>query len=211
MSAAAATPREPATDTRADILEAALRLYAARGSQAVTIRAVADATGCTAPTIYWHFGDKSGLLAEVYGAGFRDLAASLHAALDEPAPMDQLWAAIRIYRDFALDNPQAYTTMFTTIDPDRALEDGDARRPGRQAFDFLLARVKACTTDALLPTSLDARALAIAIWSTAHGMVSLQISGRLGLSRARFSRMFDDTLGFLLDTDRTLASRRIAK
>ena len=51
---------------RTDILEAAERLLLETGSEdAVSIRAVADATGVTPPSIYRHFRDKQHLLFEV--------------------------------------------------------------------------------------------------------------------------------------------------
>ncbi|MGD9959242.1 TetR/AcrR family transcriptional regulator [Nocardioides sp.] len=50
---------------RARIVEAAVRLLREEGRRAVTTRAVAQAAGVQAPTIYRLFGDKDGLLEAV--------------------------------------------------------------------------------------------------------------------------------------------------
>ena len=51
--------------TRMDIVEAAARLLRERGAAALTTRAVAQAAGMQAPTIYRFFADKEALLDAV--------------------------------------------------------------------------------------------------------------------------------------------------
>ena len=71
-------------DVRAGILAATARLLAEEGADAVTTRAVAQASGVQAPTIYRLFGDKDGLvdaLAEHVMAGYvADEAQAAEAA-----------------------------------------------------------------------------------------------------------------------------------
>ena len=55
---------------RGKIISAAIRLLNHGGRDAVTTRAVADAAGVQAPTIYRLFGDKGGLLDAVAEYGF---------------------------------------------------------------------------------------------------------------------------------------------
>lgn len=68
-------------DTRGRIVRAASGLLAEGGREAVTRRAVAEAAGVQAPTIYRQFGDMGGLLDEV---GTRGFAAYLNDT--EPGP-----------------------------------------------------------------------------------------------------------------------------
>src|SRR5579862_10063683 len=49
-------------ETRDNLVEVAARLLREQGAAAVTTRAVAEAAGVQAPTIYRLFGDKDGLL-----------------------------------------------------------------------------------------------------------------------------------------------------
>jgi AcrR family transcriptional regulator len=57
-----ATP-EPNASTDERILDVTLELLEAHGMQALTTRAVCEAAGVSAPTLYHHFRDKDGLLA----------------------------------------------------------------------------------------------------------------------------------------------------
>lgn len=54
--------------TRDRIVDAALRLFAERGTAGVSVRAVADAAGVTVPGLYYHFASKADLIREVYRA-----------------------------------------------------------------------------------------------------------------------------------------------
>ncbi len=52
-------------DTRRRVLQAARGLFMQRGYADVSVGEVAVAVGVTKPTLYYHFGDKEGLYAEV--------------------------------------------------------------------------------------------------------------------------------------------------
>ena len=66
---------------RAEILAATADLLLATGSEeAVSIRAVADAVGVTAPSIYRHFPDKNHLIFEVCLSSFNGLSDAVEAA-----------------------------------------------------------------------------------------------------------------------------------
>ncbi len=56
------TQGERKADTRARLLDAAARLFADRGIDAVSVDTVADAAGRTSGAVYAHFGSKQGLL-----------------------------------------------------------------------------------------------------------------------------------------------------
>lgn len=71
-SAARRRPGRPTNDapvaevqTRTLILKAARRLFIQRGFADVAVGEVAHAAGVTKPTLYYHFGDKEGLYADV--------------------------------------------------------------------------------------------------------------------------------------------------
>ena len=49
-------------DNRSTILDCALRLFAARGYDAVGVQEICEAAGVTKPTLYHYFGNKRGLL-----------------------------------------------------------------------------------------------------------------------------------------------------
>ncbi len=70
---------------KAVIRNAALELIADNGAEAVTVRAIADAAGVSAPLVIHHFGNKKGLIAAV-----NDYAARLFDSV-----LDQLAEAQR--------------------------------------------------------------------------------------------------------------------
>lgn len=63
--------REQAQQTRRTILEAARRLFAARGYAATTLPAIARAAGVSAPTVTAVFGTKGALLDALIGLSVR--------------------------------------------------------------------------------------------------------------------------------------------
>lgn len=53
------------SESRQQILDAALGLFAQKGYAATTVREILDAAGVTAPSLYYHFGNKEGLYIEL--------------------------------------------------------------------------------------------------------------------------------------------------
>ena len=89
MSAAPGTTTVP---TRDRIVDAALRLFAERGTTAVSMRELADAADVTVPGLYYHFASKAELIREVYRAqGFGKEPGEIE--LPEPAPVEAIVVA----------------------------------------------------------------------------------------------------------------------
>ena len=100
---------------RTRILESAAGLLAQSADADVSTRAICDAAGVTAPTLYHHFGDKDGLLAAVVDFGWaafletkRGVAAVVH---DHVA--DDVRAGWDNHLEFARENPSFYTLMWS--------------------------------------------------------------------------------------------------
>ena len=69
-------------ETRLNILEHALRLFAARGYDAIGVQEICGAAGITKPTLYHHFGNKRGLLAALIQEGCTPFLAHLERAAE---------------------------------------------------------------------------------------------------------------------------------
>jgi len=190
------------TTTRERILSTARRLYNARGLAGVTVRAVEQKANVTAPTIYWHFGNMDGLVREVVDGAFAGLLAALTSVPPGQNSLERLIALARAYRDFALEHPQLYHTMFLASDPTRAIMRATRRTVGRQTFEMLEGCVAACVADGAIAKA-DTRSTAITIWSLVHGLIALQIAGRVGVERSDFDRLFDRSLAVLVRGLRT--------
>lgn len=90
---------------RRDLLEAAARLFAARGYDGVRLEDIGAACGVSGPAVYRHFANKAAVLAEVLEGASRDLLAGALATEDShPAGEPALRALIAFHTDFALTN-----------------------------------------------------------------------------------------------------------
>ena len=177
-------PRLALTDSeisayRERIIEAASRLFAAEGFEAVTLRAIATEIGCSPMTPYRYFRDKDEIFALVRAEAFRrfaDAQERVAAATDEAA--ETLARLGRAYVEFALAAPDAYRFMFelhqdTDGDyPELAEQGTRAWLPMREAVSRAIA---AGTLEG------DADTVAHVFWSGLHGLVSLHLAGKLRL------------------------------
>ena len=122
---------------RIRILETAAGLLAQSADGDVSTRAICDAAGVTAPTLYHHFGDKDGLLAAVVDFGWaafletkRAVAAVVH---DHVA--DDVRAGWDNHLEFARENPSFYQLMWS---PGVAASS----RAVREAYQMLYDRLE---------------------------------------------------------------------
>ncbi|MBA3947505.1 MAG: TetR/AcrR family transcriptional regulator [Herpetosiphonaceae bacterium] len=100
------------------ILQAAARLLAEGGREAVSTRAVSSAAGVQAPTIYRQFGDMQGLLDVVASHGYATYLASHRARETDQDPVEDLRRGWNLHVDFGLANPALYMLMYGNPRPD---------------------------------------------------------------------------------------------
>jgi AcrR family transcriptional regulator len=121
---------------RTRIIETAAGLLAQSADVDVSTRAICDAAGVTAPTLYHHFGDKDGLLAAVVDFGW---AAFLETKLAVAAVVhdhvaDDIRAGWDNHLEFARDNPSFYKLMWS---PAIAASSGAVREAYQMLYDRL--------------------------------------------------------------------------
>lgn len=109
-----------APDTRQRIVEAAARLLAEGGREAVSTRAVSAVAGVQAPTIYRIFGDKRGLLDAVASHGLAEYLQSKLNRRRHPDPVEDLRQGWDRHIEFGLTNPAFYTLIYGEPRPDRS-------------------------------------------------------------------------------------------
>ena len=147
-----------AVPTRDRIVEAALRLFAERGTTAVSMRELADAAGVTVPGLYYHFDSKAELISEVYRArGFGQTPDEIE--LPEPAPIDAIIVeeARREFTRFLGERE-----FLSLMQGEAVLGDEDALAVGktlaarwRERWIAVLGRVTDLAPDADLPAAAD--------------------------------------------------------
>jgi AcrR family transcriptional regulator len=120
--------------TRATIVECAAQLLREHGASAVTTRAVAQAAGMQAPTIYRFFEDKDALLDAVAEHVFATYVAGKTLVQDSGDPIADLRAGWDTHIGFGLANAALFGLL---TDPSR-----EARSPAATAgLEVLRARV----------------------------------------------------------------------
>ena len=121
-------------ETRENLVEVAADLLRADGPAAVTTRAVAQAAGVQAPTIYRLFGDKDGLLDAVAEHVFATYVAGKQLVADSGDPVADLRAGWDTHLGFGLANAGLFGLL---VDPRRS-----TRSPaGAAGLEVLRGRV----------------------------------------------------------------------
>lgn len=153
------------------IIDTARELAEAQGWDAVTIRRLAEQIEYSQPVLYSHFAGKAAIVSAVAEQGFADLAEQIRAArLATDNPIDALAATARAYLSFAQANPARYEAMFVL---DTTLTFGaEAPDALRAAFgEIRMAYEPFASSDVETETEIA--------WSTLHGLIGLERSGRL--------------------------------
>ncbi|WP_137753907.1 TetR/AcrR family transcriptional regulator [Sphingopyxis sp. L1A2A] len=169
------------------LIDTALGLLDRDGVEAVTIRAVARASGVSHAAPANHFADRRALLTALAVQCFIDLrtGASAARAAASPSPRARIIAFADAYVAYALAHPNRYRMMWRMdmLDPgDRALADlVDGLYAGVEE-DVRALRGK----DA--HNAGDATTLLIALSSVVHGYVAMRIDGN-------FVAAIDETSG----------------
>jgi AcrR family transcriptional regulator len=109
--------REHDEKTAAALLDAAERIVAEQGIDALSLREVARDAGTTTRAIYSLFGSKDGLLGALGVRAFNLLQREIEALPSSDQPSDDLIEVALIYRRFALEHPALFSIAFHRADP----------------------------------------------------------------------------------------------
>jgi AcrR family transcriptional regulator len=154
---------------RDEILSAADALLSEAGTeQALTLRAVAQRTGVSTPSVYLHFPNREALLEAVCLRVWGELSRRMRDRAGEvDDPMRALSRCARVYARFALDHPVQYRVLL--------MQPSTGSTPGASAcFRHIADATAACVRAGTLHG--DPETLAMGLWSAMHGCVSLLIA-----------------------------------
>lgn len=183
-------------DLRDHVLHVAISMLGTEGVAGFTTRKIAQQAETSAPAVYELFGDKAGLVREVFFAGFRMLRDHFGRLGESGDPRADLAAVIGIFRVFARENPVLAELMFSRpfadFDPGPAqLEAGSAVR------EFIVGRVRRCTSAGILQG--NETDIAHVLLALAQGLAAQEIAGWLGTSQASVQRRWDLAIQAMLD------------
>jgi AcrR family transcriptional regulator len=137
---AMATTRMTGSERRWRILDAAVRLFAARGYEATSVGEIAAAAGISKPVVYDHFESKRQLFVELMESIRDDLTARGAAAMSADAPLEgRVRQAVDAFFAYVEERPDAARVLLVV--PRGEPELADATRRVQAEATGTLARV----------------------------------------------------------------------
>ena len=164
-------------DVRAGILEASIALMNEGGLGALSMREVARRAGVSHQAPYHYFADRGAILAELAGEGFDKLTDYMISAVGLVREKSQRSRALgEAYIRFALNNPEVFSLMFRREMCDLA-NYPEAKEKADRCFQYVSDALGAGPATDKMSADM---APVIAAWSTAHGLATLMLEGKLG-------------------------------
>ncbi|HEY6495200.1 MAG TPA: TetR/AcrR family transcriptional regulator [Trebonia sp.] len=188
----------------------ALAVLAEQGAAGLTTRTVARRAAASVPAIYEVFGDKAGLIREVFFEGFRMLGDDLSALPPAADPLDALVGLAGAFRRFIVANPVLAQVMFSRpfADFDPAPEDDKAGVRVRKIF---VSHVRAAVDAGALAG--DPADIAHLFFALVEGLAAAESARRLGSSKESVDRRWRLGLNALISglSPATPAAARVAR
>jgi AcrR family transcriptional regulator len=162
---------------RDEIIDAVEALLIAHGSEGVSIRAVGQLVGVTAPSIYRHFDDKDSMVHAACQRAFDRFDAYLLDSTKGAAnPLEAIHASAIAYLRFAEANPSQYRVLFMSEDGHHNHESHDLGSTEMKGLVHIAEMVKAAMDAGFVARIAEPIELAVMLWSMVHGIAALRIS-----------------------------------
>ena len=167
---------------RRKAIRAATRLFAEQGYEAVTMRAIAEKLGTSAMAPYRYFANKAEIFAMVRSEATRAWCDRQLAELSVPgSALERLVRARAAYVRFALENPDQYQIIFDArAEPEDRYPELAAQN--QRAVQLMLELGRLAIESGLYRG--DPTTVAHLLWAHVHGLVSLQLAGKLKAGRS---------------------------
>lgn len=177
--------KQRTNELRERAVAGALAVLAEQGVTGLTTRTVAERAGASVPAVYEVFGDKSGLVREVFFEGFRMLGDALAALPPTDDPREGIERVADGYRAFVVGNPVLAEVMFSRpfadFDPTTA-ED----KAGVKVRKIFVERVRTAVDAGLIVG--DPTDIALVFFGLLEGLAAAENARRLGSSRHSVNR-----------------------
>jgi AcrR family transcriptional regulator len=189
-------PKQRTPELRDHVLAVAIGLLARDGVAGFTARNVAREAQTSTPAVYELFGDKGGLIRELFFEGFRLLGRQLETFVETEDPRADVIQIVELYRDFIRENPVLSEVMFA-----HPFTDFEASRAELRAAaavrDFIVARVRRCIEAGLMHG--DEADIALVLIALTEGLAAAENASRLGASRESVDRRWRVAVDAMLD------------
>lgn len=183
-------------EMRDHVLSAALGLLTREGFSGFTTRSIAREAATSTPAVYELFGDKTGLVREIFFEGFRQLRRHLGSLVHSEDPRADLVRLTLLYRNFIRQNPVLSEVMFS-----RPFTDFDPGPSELQASSsvrvFIVEHVRRCTDAGIIRgDETDAAHILVAL---VQGLASAENARRLGTTQESIDRRWALAIDAVLD------------
>ena len=189
-------PKQRTPELRDHVLRVAVAMLARHGVAAFTTRRVAEEAATSPPAVYELFGDKSGLVREIFFEGFRLLRRRFDGLAETADPRADLVGVVQVLRAFVRENPVLAELMFSR--PFKDFDPGPSGlEAGRSVREFVVGRVRRCIDEGILAG--DPTDVAHVLVSMTQGLAATEMAGWLGTSRASVTRRWELAIRAVLD------------
>jgi AcrR family transcriptional regulator len=189
-------PKQRTPALRDHVLRVAVATLANDGVAGFTTRKVAQEAATSPPAVYELFGDKAGLVREIFFEGFRLLRRRFDPIAETADTRADLVRVIEALRAFIRENPVLSELMFS-----RPFADFDPGPSGLEAGSavrlFVVGRVRRCIDAGVLAG--DETDIAHVLVSLTQGLAATEMAGWLGTSKASVARRWDVAIRAVLD------------
>ena len=184
-------------ETREAILNAALGIARTKGWAAVTVRQVADLIEYRAPIIYQYFENKDALLEELEARGFALLVARLQGSgTGVENARERILKMSDAYVGFAYEQPELYQLMHGWGSANTGLDKTLAG--GTSVAEIVQECFVTWATEQRIVFPDLAANIEIA-WALLHGLISVEMLGRINGGRQRVTQLARRAMADLLD------------
>jgi AcrR family transcriptional regulator len=190
-----ARPKQRTPELRDRVLQAAVATLVGEGIAGFTTRKVAEGAVTSIPAVYELFGDRAGLVREMFFEGFRRLRGRFEEIPESEDPRADLLALVAVSRDFVANNEALARVMFSRPFADFDPGAGE-REAGSAVRRLVVGRVERCIEGGVLAG--DATDIAHVILALVEGLASQESAGWLGTSRESVERRWSLAFGALL-------------
>jgi AcrR family transcriptional regulator len=189
-------PKERTPELRDHVLRTAVATLAADGVAGFTARRVAEGASTSVPAVYELFGDKAGLVREVFFEGFRQLGREFTGLAPTDDPRADLTRTVAAFRSFVRSHPELGQVMFSR--PFADFDPGpDEVRASASVREHLVGQVRRCVRAGLIAG--NETDIAHVLLAVAQGLSVQETAGWLGSSRASMDRRWALAISSILD------------
>jgi AcrR family transcriptional regulator len=171
-------------------------MLSTEGVEGFTTRRIARGAETSTPAVYELFGDKAGLVREVFFEGFRMLRRRFDQLEQSQDPRADLMAVIDVVRTFVRENPVLAEVMFSR--PFADFDPGPAElKAGSAVREFVVASVSRCVDAGILEG--NETDIAHVLLALTQGLAAQETAGWLGTSKTSVDRRWELAITAMLN------------